>query len=282
MPEPAPDIILPPKPPLHPLHRLWSRPWVRRLFYEALAAFFGGATKWQLMNYGYAFLPDDPAGDPPALDPEEHAERFCLHLYHVVAAQTSLAGKRLLEVGSGRGGGTSYVHRRLGPAETVGVDLAASAVRFCQKVHGGIGGLSFRQADAAALPFPDGSFDAVLNVESSHGYPDVEAFYRQVYRVLRPGGHFLYTDYGRVAKPAAERMARAGFVEIATRDITQNVLESLRSDEARRRDLIRTHVPKPLRSVAEVWAGTSKSDFYDDLATGRRRYLKFRAKKPEA
>lgn len=280
--ETAPDAIRPSRPPLHPVHRLWSRPWVRRLFYEALAVLLPDATRWRLMNYGYAYLAGDARGEPPALDPEDQAERYCLQLYHVVASQAVLAGRRLLEVGSGRGGGTSYVHRRLGPSETVGVDLAAGAVRFCKKAYRGVAGLSFRQADAAALPFPDGSFDAVLNVESSHGYPDVEAFYRQVHRVLRPGGDFLYTDYGRVAKPAAERMERAGFVQIETRDITDNVLESLRGDEARRLELIRTHVPKPLRSMAELWAGTTRSDFYQDLATRRRRYLMFRARTPEA
>ena len=48
------------------------------------------------------------------------------------------------------------------------------------------------QGDAQDLPFPDESFDAVINVEASHIYPNFERFLGEVARVLRPGGHFLY------------------------------------------------------------------------------------------
>ena len=51
------------------------------------------------------------------------------------------------------------------------------------------------QGDAQNLPFPDESFDAVINVEASHIYPNFERFLGEVARVLRPGGHFLYADF---------------------------------------------------------------------------------------
>lgn len=40
----------------------------------------------------------------------------------------------------------------------------------------------------------DESFDAVINVEAAHGYPDFPRFLAEVAPVLRPGGRFLYAD----------------------------------------------------------------------------------------
>jgi ubiquinone/menaquinone biosynthesis C-methylase UbiE len=42
--------------------------------------------------------------------------------------------------------------------------------------------------DAENLPFPQVSFDAVINVESAHCYGSIERFLAEVHRVLRPGG----------------------------------------------------------------------------------------------
>jgi ubiquinone/menaquinone biosynthesis C-methylase UbiE len=57
------------------------------------------------------------------------------------------------------------------------------------------GPLDFVRGDAQNLHFPDQSFDAVINVEASHIYPNLERFLGEVARVLRPGGHFLYADF---------------------------------------------------------------------------------------
>ena len=54
--------------------------------------------------------------------------------------------------------------------------------------------MRFEVGDAETLPFDAESFDIVTNLESSSCYPDVHAFYREVHRVLAPGGHFLYSD----------------------------------------------------------------------------------------
>jgi SAM-dependent methyltransferase len=49
-----------------------------------------------------------------------------------------------------------------------------------------------RQADAASLPFPDGTFDAVVAVLVHTDLDDVGAAYREAARVLRPGGRFVH------------------------------------------------------------------------------------------
>ncbi|SPM34652.1 SAM-dependent methyltransferase [Mycobacterium rhizamassiliense] len=147
------------------------------------------ADQVRLINLGYE-------EDPPmglSLPQSDEPGRFMIQLYHRTAAQVDLTGKRVLEVSCGHGGGASHVVRTLGPASYTGLDLNRAGIDFCRAAYD-LPGLSFVHGDAQSLPFSDDSFDAVLNVEASHGYPDFPGFLAEVARVLRPGGHFLYTD----------------------------------------------------------------------------------------
>lgn len=255
-----------------------------KLMYEIIGWQFRNATDVRFMNYGFDF---DSAAEAPRLRAEDETERYCAHLYHAVASQADLRGRRVLDVGSGRGGGASYVHRYLGPAETVGCDLAAQAIAFCERVHAGVAGLRFRLGNAMALPFGAGEFDAVLNVESSHCYPDREAFFAEVFRVLKPGGQFLYTDFTppKMA-PEAERarigaeLARAGFPDRSVTDITENIRRGLDLDHDRRVREIRARFPIGTRRFARLWAGTRDSWIYRDFVDGRRAYFMYRMTKP--
>ena len=49
--------------------------------------------------------------------------------------------------------------------------------------------VTFRQGDVGTLPYEDGSFDIVLSLNGFHAFPDKEAAYREIFRVLKPGGH---------------------------------------------------------------------------------------------
>jgi hypothetical protein len=64
------------------------------------------------MNYGYALL-NENGRTIKNLDAELEEERFCLQLYHFVATRfhevKTLKGMKVLEVGSGRGGGLNYI-----------------------------------------------------------------------------------------------------------------------------------------------------------------------------
>jgi SAM-dependent methyltransferase len=147
------------------------------------------ADQVRLINLGYEEAP--PMG--LSLPQSDEPSRFMIQLYHRTAAQVDLTGKKVLEVSCGHGGGASHVVRTLGPTSYTGLDLNRAAIDFCRATYD-MPGLSFVHGDAQNLPFADDSFDAVLNVEASHGYPDFPRFLAEVARVLRPGGHFLYAD----------------------------------------------------------------------------------------
>lgn len=142
------------------------------------------------LNYGYE--EDPPMG--VSLSPSDEPNRFLIQLYHRTAMQADLQGKRVLEVGCGHGGGASYLMRTFHPASYTGLDLNSAGIDFCRRRHD-VAGLEFVQGDAEDLPFPDQSFDVVINIESSHLYGQFPRFLTEVARVLVPGGHFLYADF---------------------------------------------------------------------------------------
>ncbi len=263
---------------LNPIYALWSVGAVRAGLYELLAYWHRGASDWRFMNFGYAF---DAEADNPPLSQEDEAERYCAQLYHAVASQADLTGKQVLEVGSGRGGGASHIHRYLKPAGTIGLDITRNAVAFCERVYADVPGLSFQQGDAMALPFADEHFDAVVNVESSHCYPDKGGFFTEVMRVLKPGGRFLYADMARSQQLPDEELEAAGFTDIRSRWITANVVRALEADHQRRLDEINRRFPFGSRKLATLWAGTKGSSVFRDFTSGRIGYFIAQAGRPE-
>jgi ubiquinone/menaquinone biosynthesis C-methylase UbiE len=241
-----------------------------KLIYEFLGRRYARTDHWRFMNYGYAFAEES---DSLVLDAADHAERYNAQLYHVVASQVPVAGRDVLDVGSGRGGGASYIQRYLKPSSTTGMDLADSAVQFCQRAYHVVSGLSFVQGDAMRMPFEDESFDVVINVESAHCYPDKAAFLTEVARVLRPGGVFLFTDFTVPGKPSGLDWGAAGFAGISTTDVTEGIVRALTIDDARREQEIVDHVPFGLRWLGNLWSGRPGSWIYRDFVEGRRSYI---------
>ena len=141
------------------------------------------------LNYGYE--EDSPMALP--LTASDEPDRFPIQLYHRTATQVDLGGKKVLGVSCGHGGGASYLMRTLHRASYTGLDLNTVGIEFCRKRHN-LPGLDFVHGNAESLPFPDQSFDAVINVEAAINYQNVPRFFAEVERVLRPGGHFLYAD----------------------------------------------------------------------------------------
>ena len=73
----------------------------------------------------------------------------------------------------------------------VGVDISADQLRVAQE-RADDSGVELVQADAARLPFPNASLEAVASVLTHTDFDDPAAVFAEVARVLRPGGHLAY------------------------------------------------------------------------------------------
>jgi len=244
---------------------------VWRVLYDFLAR-SQRSDEWTFMNYGYAAAD----GDTLPLEPADEPDRHCIQLYHHVVRAVNLQRQTVAEVGSGRGGGASFIKRYLGPRHVIGVDLSARAVALCRARHL-IENLEFRVGDAEHLPLEDSSVDAVINVESSHCYPSFDMFVSEVQRVLRPGGNFLYADFrdrGNL-EPWRKSLEHSGLSLIGEIDITNNVLIALDRDNERKLDFINRIVPGPFQAAFNDFAGMRGTSVYEGFRTGRLIYMSF-------
>ena len=231
------------------------------------------------LNYGY--VEEGAAASVPALHPEDEPDRPCIQLYDAVVRPISLKGLRILEVSCGHGGGASYIARYFHPESMHGIDRNASAVALCQKRHA-VSNLSFSIGNALALDFPNESFDAVVNVEASHCYPDMPRFLTEVARVLRPGGHFLYADF-RLKTEAdllRRQLEQSGLQIIECEDISQNVVRGMRLNTEKYLKLINDLVPTFLRKPALRFAGVPGSAIYEELNSGVTVYMRYVLRPP--
>ncbi len=254
-----------------PLRRaLW------RMWYDILAKRFGQA-EFTFMNYGYS-----PEGAPAlVLESADERDRYPIQLYQHVTETVDLSGTTVLEVGCGRGGGSSYLARYRQPAAMTGVDLSPEAITLCTRRHQ-VPGLSFQLGDAESLPFAAGIFDAVVNVESSHCYGSMPRFLSEVKRVLRPGGHFLWADMRRREAVEATRtqFAEAGLECLGETPVTPGVLRALDQMTGERSQMVRKLVPGIFARAVEDFAGVKGSRVYESLRAGDVEYLSAVLRKP--
>ena len=238
-----------------------------------------------LWNRFYALDWGDTTTNNYGFSPAEgdHPQRFQHQMYRellrLVQAKRSLSpGLALLEVSCGRGGGLkAFLDAAPGRFRATGLDVAASAIEFDRRTYGESEDLRFVEGSALDLPFPDASFDVVLNVEASNDYGDRPRFFAEVARVLKPGGIFAYTDSFKSAdvETMKAELANAGLTG-EFRDITANVAEACRLDSPRRRELI-DRAPLLTRLALgpqlENYAGVEGSGKYAKFIDGRRAYL---------
>jgi ubiquinone/menaquinone biosynthesis C-methylase UbiE len=106
-------------------------------------------------------------------------------------------GCEVLDVGCGIGGAACHLARRTG-ARIRGLTPNAAQIEMARALaysEGVQDNVAFDRGSASALPYPDESFDVVLFFESPCHFPDRELFFREVRRVLRPGGRLAGEDW---------------------------------------------------------------------------------------
>jgi SAM-dependent methyltransferase len=242
----------------------------REELYDRLYSLNWGETTTN--NYGYA-----PAHG-------ECAERFQLQLYTELLRLLEEPDNyrrvsRCLEISCGRGGGLSHLARHLPrQAKVTGLDYSGHAIAFCQEHYAALPNFTFVRGDALNLPFEDGMFDLVVNVEASHAYGDDARFLAEVRRVLHAEGRFLYADYRTRSKMGRlVELARAAGLAGELRDITHHVASACELDADRRRTMIRTGLPWYARllltSSLEGYSGLPGTPNLERFKSGDRMYF---------
>ncbi|WP_448950454.1 class I SAM-dependent methyltransferase [Labrys neptuniae] len=123
----------------------------------------------------------------------------------------ALSPGAVLEIAAGTGAVTRALAPKLGPdAHYVVTDLNPPMLDYAASRQPPDSRISWRQADALALPFGDAAFDLVCCQFGAMFFPDRPAAYRQARRVLRPGGHFLFSVWDRIEENVfADEVTRA-------------------------------------------------------------------------
>lgn len=227
------------------------------------------------MNYGYSFNDQEIP-----LDEQDEPNRYSIQLYHHLTGATEFKNKDIVEIGCGRGGGLAYITRNFSPATAKGVELDKQAVAFCNR-HYSLNGLMFLHGDAQNLNLENNSCDVVINVESSHRYPDIKAFLKEVSRILRPGGYFLITDFRHDydMENFMNELELNGMSVLKEKFINKEVVAALELDDERKRKLVKKLIPKIIRKIALNFAGTIGSETYNRFLSHKYIYFSYVLKK---
>jgi len=242
-----------------------------RAYYDRAA---GVVPEFTVLNYGFSSDPENSVLS--AAEPEF----YCLRLYEHTLRGTPVEGLDVLDVSCGRGGGASFVAQTFRPRRMTGLDLSNENVRLARSRANP--SIEFVVGNAERIELPDAAFDVVINIEASHLYDDRTRFFAEVFRVLRPGGRFCYTDGCWADDDCMEDLLEAGFEVLELTEITANVLRALRRDSARREALFDTMTDRKLREEYKDWGGVVGYRAFRRFEAGQTRYFSHRLRRPAA
>ena len=211
------------------------------------------------LNYGYEDEP--PLGLP--LDASDEPNRCSINLYHQVAMQVDLTGKKVLEASCGHGCGASYLTRTLKPASYTGLDYNPDGIAYCRKRHTLLG-LDFVHGDAENPALPGRILRHGNQCRGLARLPSAR-FLSEVARVLRLGGHFLYADFRSHNEFPGWDAALADMPlrQASKRVINDSVVRSLDNSAQRKLDLISHQLPTFLRPFSRHFAGVPGTGIYN-------------------
>ncbi len=114
-------------------------------------------------------------------------------------------GQRVLDLACGTGTLSVWIKQAVAGAEVVGVDGDPAILQLAtRKAERAAVTVRFDTAMSFALPYPDASFDCIVSSLFFHhlSWSDKAGTVKEIYRVLKPGGHLHVADWGRAANVA--------------------------------------------------------------------------------
>lgn len=228
------------------------------------------------LNFGY--VPSDNPSYAVFTPEPGHFDINSRRLVLEVIADCPVNGQDVLDVSCGRGAVATVLKDHFHPRSYTGIDISTEAVAFCRHHHRETG-FAFEEADAEALPLSNSAFDVAINIEASHTYPRINSFFRETYRVLRPNGWFLYTDFAtpRGFDRHVDLLQQLGFQMTRDLDITENVI--LSRDEMGQKQLKAYRDPRDRAFVSDEFIALPGSETYRALENGSLVYRLFSFRK---
>ena len=120
-------------------------------------------------------------------------------------------GVRVLDLGCGGGANLFAMRKRFSGGQVVGLDYSAESVAKSARVNRRAiakGLCQVVRGDVSVLPFPADTFHLVTAFETVYFWPDTDLAFREIRRVLRPGGRFLLCNEADGQRPSQERWCR--------------------------------------------------------------------------
>lgn len=198
---------------------------------------------------------------------------FCEQMYYFALQQLpnhpDYTDKCVIEVGCGSGAGLHWVSQLVDPScRLIGIDLSKNAIELANATYGNCPQVQFIDGDAENMPLEDETVDIVINIESAHNYPNLRKFFREVARVLNPGGYLTCTDAFTPRRRAAFALARPeslGLEWVNEIDISDRVRASIRNrmaPDSKFRVTSGIGVPSPVDSEwGDYFAGMSNGKY---------------------
>jgi len=172
------------------------------------------------MNYGY--------WTAETKNQAEACENLIGKLLSMIPDKTG----RILDVACGRGASTRHLLRHYQPSDIVAINISEKQLKRASELAPGC---TFLLRDATQLEFPSSSFDNIICVEAAFHFDTRDSFYREAFRVLKPGGYLVTADIlgprswqrkvpaNALQSPGeiADHLAGAGFEKVRVIDATE-------------------------------------------------------------